>query len=79
MHPGRTRGAPAGDEHTATERLGRAVAVATANGNDQTLKLLESVVVVEHASRGTVRLRPTVDAVDEMALDARSTRTVRRA
>ena len=69
----------AGDEHTATERLGRAVAVATANGNDQTLKLLESVVVVEHASRGTVRLRPTVDAVDEMALDARSTRTVRRA
>ena len=45
-------------------------------GNDGTAKLLEkSIEVDEHT--GTARLRRDVAAADEMALDARSTRTAR--
>ena len=39
--------------------------------------LLAGVVDIVEASTGTVRLRRDVDAADEMALDTRSTRTVR--
>ncbi|WP_255620703.1 VWA domain-containing protein [Pseudonocardia sp. DSM 110487] len=67
----------AGDEPTATARLGRAVALATASGNDGTARLLEKVVDVVDAPSGTVRLRKVVADVDEMTLDTRSTRTVR--
>jgi hypothetical protein len=67
----------AGKTGEATVMLGRAVALAEASGNDGALKLLESVVEVEDAAGGTVRLRNDVDAADEMALDTRSTRTVR--
>jgi hypothetical protein len=67
----------AGDEPTATARLGRAVALATASGNDGTARLLERVVEVVDAPSGTVRLRKAVADVDEMTLDTRSTRTVR--
>ncbi len=67
----------AGDEATATARLGRAVALAAASGNDGTARLLERVVEVLDAPTGTVRLRRTVADVDEMTLDTRSTRTVR--
>jgi von Willebrand factor type A C-terminal domain/von Willebrand factor type A domain len=66
-----------GDPATATSKLGRAVQLATASGNDGTLKLLEAVVDVEDASTGTVRLRGDVAIVDEMSLDTRSTATVR--
>jgi hypothetical protein len=66
-----------GDEETATFKLGRAVALATANGNDATMKLLGSVVDVEDPATGTVRLKRSVDDADEMALDTRSTKTVR--
>ncbi len=66
-----------GDEATATARLGRAVALAAASGNDGTARLLERVVEVLDAPTGTVRLRRTVADVDEMTLDTRSTRTVR--
>jgi hypothetical protein len=66
----------AGDEPAATARLGRAVALATASGNDVTARLLERVVEVLDAPTGTVRLRAHVDQVDEMTLDTRSTRTV---
>jgi von Willebrand factor type A C-terminal domain/von Willebrand factor type A domain len=66
-----------GDEETATFKLGRAVALATANGNDATMKLLSSVVDVEDPATGTVRLKRSVDDADEMALDTRSTKTVR--
>ncbi len=67
----------AGDERTATARLGRAVALAAESGNDGTARLLERVVEVVDAPSGTVRLRAGVDRADEMTLDTRSTRTVR--
>lgn len=66
-----------GDEATATTRLGRAVALARESGNEETAKLLGRVVDVVDAVTGTVRLKPTVDKVDEMTLDTNSTRTVR--
>ncbi|TWF81252.1 von Willebrand factor type A domain-containing protein [Pseudonocardia hierapolitana] len=67
----------AGDEVTATARLGRAVALAAASGNEGTARLLGRVVEVVDAPSGTVRLRRVVADVDEMTLDTRSTRTVR--
>jgi von Willebrand factor type A C-terminal domain/von Willebrand factor type A domain len=66
-----------GDEETATYKLGRAVQLASASGNDGTMKLLSSVVDVEDSATGTVRLKRGVDDADEMALDTRSTKTVR--
>jgi len=66
-----------GDERTATFRLGRATRQAVASGHEGTVQLLRKVVDVEDAREGTVRLRPRVAKADEMALDTRSTRTVR--
>ncbi len=66
----------AGDEHTATARLGRAVALAAETGNDGTARLLERVVDVIDAPSGTVRLRAGVSKADTMTLDSRSTKTV---
>jgi hypothetical protein len=66
-----------GDEHTATFKLGRAVQLAAAAGNNDTMKLLAGVVDVQDAHTGTVRLKPRVQDADEMALDTRSTKTVR--
>ncbi|MDE3722543.1 VWA domain-containing protein [Nocardiopsis sp. N85] len=67
----------AGDEDTATTRLGRAVALADESGNEETAKLLRKVVDVLDPVTGTVRLKPGVDKIDEMTLDTNSTRTVR--
>jgi hypothetical protein len=67
----------AGDDDTATTRLGRAAQLAAETGNDNTLRLLAKVVEITDATTGTVRLRRDVDAADEMALDTRSTKTVR--
>jgi len=67
----------AGDAATATFKLGRAVQLADAGGNDATMKLLKTVVEVDDAAAGTVRLKRHVAAVDEMSLDTRSTKTVR--
>ncbi len=66
-----------GDEETATFKLGHAVALATANGNEETMKLLGGVVDIEDPATGTVRLKRNVDDAEEMALDTRSTKTVR--
>jgi hypothetical protein len=66
-----------GDEDTATAKLGRAVALAEQSGNDDTAKLLAKVVDVVDAVSGTVHLKKKVDDADEMALDTRSTKTVR--
>jgi hypothetical protein len=66
-----------GDEDTATARLGRAVAIAEHSGNHDTARLLARVVDVVDAATGTVRLKKKVEDADEMALDTRSTRTVR--
>ncbi|MDX6512461.1 MAG: hypothetical protein QOE36_1965 [Gaiellaceae bacterium] len=67
----------AGDEATATFKLGRAVQLANESGNDNTMKLLSAVVDVQDPATGTVRLRSQVADADEMALDTRSTKTVR--
>ena len=67
----------AGDENGATLKLGRAVQIAHEAGNEGTVRLLQKVVDVEDPKTGTVRLKRAVAAEDEMALDVRSTRTVR--
>jgi hypothetical protein len=69
--------AKAGDEKTATVKLGRAVQLAQASGHDDTMRLLREVVDVDDAERGTVRLRKGTEKAVEMTLDTRSTRTVR--
>jgi hypothetical protein len=67
----------AGDERTATVKLGKATQLAADSGHDGTVRLLKKVVDVADERSGTVRLRKHVDKADEMALDTRSTRTVR--
>ncbi|HWK17545.1 MAG TPA: VWA domain-containing protein [Solirubrobacteraceae bacterium] len=67
----------AGDEATATFKLGRAVKLAVESGNDETMQLLQAVVEIDDPATGTVRLRSHVEKVDEMTLDTRSTKTVR--
>ncbi len=67
----------AGDEATATVRLGRAVQLAHEGGNADTVRLLKEVVEVENPETGTVRLKRDVDKLTAMTLDTRSTRTVR--
>jgi hypothetical protein len=66
-----------GDVELATARLGRAVALAHQAGHEETARLLASVVDVVDEATGTVRLKKKVDAAAEMALDTRSTKTVR--
>jgi hypothetical protein len=67
----------AGDMDGATAKLGRAVQLASASGNEDTAKLLAKVVDVVDAASGTVRLKARVAEADEMTLDTRSTKTVR--
>ncbi|TDD19963.1 VWA domain-containing protein [Actinomadura sp. KC06] len=67
----------AGDEDTATARLGRAVVLAREVGNEQISDLLDRVVDVVDPASGTVRLKREVSKADEMSLDTRSVRTVR--
>ncbi|NMO53526.1 VWA domain-containing protein [Actinoplanes sp. TBRC 11911] len=66
-----------GDDVTATLKFGRAAQLAHESGNTATEELLATVVDIEDAATGTVRLRRKVNAEDEMALDTRSTKTVR--
>jgi hypothetical protein len=66
-----------GDVDTATAKLGRAVALAAQSGNDAVADLLGKVVDVDDPATGRVRLKARVDDADEMALDTRSTKTVR--
>jgi hypothetical protein len=66
----------AGDVKTATAKLQRAMELAAESGNEGTAKLLRGVVEVNECT-GTVQLRRDIAAADEMALDARSTRTAR--
>ncbi|WP_200259490.1 VWA domain-containing protein [Streptomyces sp. HSG2] len=66
-----------GDVDGATVMLGHAVRLADASGNEDTARLLVKVVDVVDAAAGTVRLKTTVGQADEMALETRSTKTVR--
>jgi hypothetical protein len=67
----------AGDEETATMKLGRAVQLAVATGNEEATTKLRKVVDIENSETGTVRLKRAVDKADEMALDTASTKTTR--
>jgi von Willebrand factor type A C-terminal domain/von Willebrand factor type A domain len=66
-----------GDDATATAKLGRAVQLAAETGNDDATAKLKKVVDIDDPNAGTVRLRRTVDKLDEMALDTASTKTTR--
>ena len=66
-----------GDNAEATAKLGRAVQLAHASGNDATAKLLRAVVDVEDVEKGTVKLKNQVAKEDAMALETRSTKTSR--
>ncbi len=66
-----------GDVEQATALLGKAVQMANQTGNDATAKLLRNVVDVQDAETGTVKLKAQVAKEDEMALDTRSTKTIR--
>ncbi|MDR2973313.1 MAG: VWA domain-containing protein [Propionibacteriaceae bacterium] len=66
-----------GDDVTATQRLGRAVQLATQSGNEEAASKLGRVVDIADAATGTVRLKRDIDKADEMALDTASTRTTR--
>jgi hypothetical protein len=67
----------AGDDATATVKLGKAVKLAAATGNDEATSRLRKVVEIEDPGTGTVRLKRDVDKLDEMALDTASTKTTR--
>jgi hypothetical protein len=67
----------AGDDESATYKLGRAVQLAERSGNTTKLELLEAIVDVQDAASGTVRLKRDVADRDEMMLDTRSTKTLR--
>lgn len=67
----------AGDEETATSKLGRAVQLAVETGNEDATSRLRKIVEVDDAETGTVRLKKQVDKLDEMALDTSSTKTTR--
>jgi hypothetical protein len=66
-----------GDSATATTRLGRAVQLAAETGNEEATSRLRKVVEIDDPATGTVRLRRSVDKLDEMALDTASTKTTR--
>jgi hypothetical protein len=65
-----------GDPATAATLLGKAARLATQAGDDTRLRLLEKVVEIDDAATGQVRLRTDVNPLDEMDLDAQSTKTV---
>ncbi|MEH2092492.1 vWA domain-containing protein [Nostoc sp.] len=65
------------DIELATAKLGKAVKLAHESGNEATAKLLKTVVEVEDAPTGTVRLKREVAKEDAMALETRSTKTTR--
>ena len=67
----------AGDEETATTKLGRAVQLAKETGNDEATSKLRKVVEIDNEDTGTVRLKKVVEKADEMALDTASTKTTR--
>ena len=67
----------AGDEASATAKLGRAAQLAAVTGNVEATAKLRKVVDITDAGAGTVRLKKSVDKADEMALDTASTKTTR--
>jgi uncharacterized protein YegL len=66
-----------GDLEVATAKLGKAVQLAHNSGNEATAKLLRTVVEIDDAATGTVRIKRQVAKEDEMTLETRSTKTTR--
>jgi uncharacterized protein YegL len=66
-----------GNIEVATVKLGKAVKLAHDSGNEATAKLLRTVVDVEDAASGTVKIKRAVAKEDEMMLETRSTKTAR--
>lgn len=67
----------AGRDDDATAKLGRAVQIAAAAGDQEMTSRLRKVVDIDNAEDGTVRLKKGVEKLDEMALDTASTKTTR--
>ena len=67
----------AGDDATATIKLGRAAQLAAETGNEEATNKLRRVVEITDADTGTVKLKRDVSKLDEMALDTSSTKTTR--
>ncbi len=67
----------AGHDADATAKLGRAVQLANAAGDDEMTSRLKKVVEIDDPEAGTVRLKKGVQRLDEMALDTASTKTRR--
>lgn len=67
----------AGQDDDATAKLGRAVQLANAAGDEEMTSRLKKVVEIDNAEAGTVRLKKGVQRMDEMALDTASTKTRR--
>jgi hypothetical protein len=67
----------AGDDRTATIKLGKAAQLAAATGDAEATNRLKRVVDIEDADTGTVRLKRDASKLDEMALDTASTKTTR--
>jgi hypothetical protein len=65
----------AGDDASATVKLGEAVRLAAETGNEDATNRLRKVVDIEES--GTVRLKAKVDELDAMDLDTSSTKTTR--
>jgi hypothetical protein len=66
-----------GNLEVATVKLGKAVQLAHNSGNEATAKLLRTVVDVDDAAAGTVRIKRAIAKEDEMMLETRSTKTAR--
>jgi hypothetical protein len=67
----------AGDEDTATARFGRAVLLASEQGDTQKLRALGAMVDIVDAPTGAVRPKLDVDELDRLALEAGSVKTNR--
>jgi hypothetical protein len=65
----------AGDDVSATVKLGEAVKLAAETGNDDATNRLRKVVDIDDG--GTVRLKKKVAELDAMDLDTSSTKTTR--
>jgi len=67
----------AGDEATATLKLGRAAQLAAQTGDEEATNKLQRVVEITDAETGTVKLKRDASKLDEMVLDTSSTKTTR--
>ena len=67
--------AKSGDTHVATERLGRAMELATESGNEQTARLLAKVVDIDQDT-GRIAMKSQVRSVDLEMADVESVKTI---